>query len=51
MLDQVENRLLTKGLNTELTLAPSLQIKTQKGRGGRENRTSVYAEAAVGRVL
>ena len=65
MFEWVENRLLAKGLNTEPTLAPSLQIKPKKYQpenicdivfekakdlGGTVN-TSVYAEAAVRWVL
>ena len=58
MFEWVENRLPAKGLNIDLTFVPNLQIKpknTKPENGARPcwevNRTIVYAEAAVRRVL
>ena len=62
----VENRLLSTGLKYEYHSFSSLQIKLEKivswkicvissekvkDRGGKVNRTSVYAEAAVRGIL
>ena len=58
MFDWVENRSLAKGLKYWAYSYSSQQenicdivFEKTKGRGGKVNSTSVYAEAAVQRVL
>ena len=67
MFDWVESRILAKGLkywayscsksiklsqeNTQWENICDIVFEKTKGRGGKVNSTSVYAEAAVQRVL